>query len=69
MNDQMIAGLLLVQATIFHNTSASVSCIFQQGYLQLFCIQHLISLGISFYSLVWEWGLKCLKSNMMINAS
>lgn len=69
LNDQMLVGLLLVQITVFKNKAASVSCIVQQGYLWLFCIQHLISLGISFYSLVWEWGQKCLKSNMMINAN
>lgn len=64
----MLVSLLLVQMTIVKNKAANVSCIVHQGYLQLFCIQHLISLGISF-SLVWEWGQKCLKSNMMINAN
>jgi len=69
LNDQILVGLLLVQITMFKNKAASASCIVQQGYLWLFCIQYLISLGISFYSLVWEWGQKCLKSNMMINAN
>lgn len=66
LNDQILVRLLLVQATMFQTAATVLS---SRRYLQLFCIQHLISLGISFYSLVWERGQKCLKSNMMINAS